>query len=54
MDNGRTTERPTLLSVDDDPEVVRAVERDLRRRYGQEYRVLRAESGSAALECWSG
>ncbi len=42
--------KPVLLSVDDDPEVVRAVERDLRRRYGQEYRVLRAESGSAALE----
>ncbi len=42
--------KPVLLSVDDDPEVLRAVERDLRRRYGQEYRVLRSESGSAALE----
>ncbi len=42
--------RPVLLSVDDDPEVVRAVERDLRRRYGHDYRVLRAESGPAALE----
>ena len=42
--------RPVLLSVDDDPEVVRAVERDLRRRYGHHYRVLRAESGPAALE----
>jgi len=42
--------KPVMLSVDDDPEVVRAVERDLRRRYGHEYRVLRAESGSAALE----
>ena len=42
--------KPVLLSVDDDPEVVRAVERDLRRRYGHDYRVLRAESGSAALE----
>ena len=44
------TAKPVLLSVDDDPEVVRAVERDLRRRYGKEYRVLRAESGPAALE----
>jgi thioredoxin reductase (NADPH) len=45
-----TTAKPVLLSVDDDREVVRAVERDLRRRYGKEYRVLRAESGPAALE----
>ena len=42
-------DRPTLLTVDDDPEVLRAVERDLRRRYGREYRVVRAESGEAAL-----
>jgi thioredoxin reductase (NADPH) len=42
--------KPVLLSVDDDAEVLRAIERDLRRRYGHEYRVLRAESGAAALE----
>jgi thioredoxin reductase (NADPH) len=42
--------RPVLLSVDDDPEVLRAVERDLRRRYGSEYRVLRSDSGDSALE----
>jgi thioredoxin reductase (NADPH) len=42
--------KPVLLSVDDDPEVVRAIERDLRRRYGHDYRVLRAESGPAALD----
>ena len=41
--------RPVLLTVDDDPEVLRAVERDLRRRYGEGYRVLRADSGAAAL-----
>ncbi len=41
--------RPVLLTVDDDPAVSRAVARDLRRRYGQEYRVLRAESGAEAL-----
>nr|WP_218885757.1 FAD-dependent oxidoreductase [Kineococcus aurantiacus] len=38
-----------MLTVDDDPAVSRAVARDLRRRYGQEYRVLRAESGADAL-----
>ena len=42
--------KPVLLTVDDDREVLRAIERDLRRKYAGEYRVLRAESGSAALE----
>jgi thioredoxin reductase (NADPH) len=42
--------RPVLLAVDDEPSVARAVERDLRRRYGQEFRVLRAESGEEALD----
>jgi thioredoxin reductase (NADPH) len=42
--------RPVLLAVDDEPSVARAVERDLRRRYGRDYRVLRAESGESALE----
>ena len=42
--------RPVLLTVDDDPNVLRAVERDLRRRYSAEYRVLRADSGESALE----
>jgi thioredoxin reductase (NADPH) len=42
--------RPVILAVDDEPSVARAVERDLRRRYGRDYRVLRAESGAAALE----
>jgi thioredoxin reductase (NADPH) len=41
--------KPVLLSVDDDPEVLRAVQRDLRSRYGSRYRVLGAESGAAAL-----
>ena len=44
------TAKPALLTVDDDPDVSRAVERDLRRRYGGEYRVLRAESGDQALD----
>ncbi|MCI0414869.1 FAD-dependent oxidoreductase [bacterium] len=42
--------KPTLLTVDDDPEVLRSVERDLKRHYSADFRVLRAESGSAALE----
>lgn len=42
--------KPVLLTVDDDAEVLRAVERDLRRKYAGDYRVLRADSGDAALE----
>ena len=42
--------KPVLLSVDDDPGVSRAVARDLRRRYGEDYRVLRASSAAEALE----
>jgi thioredoxin reductase (NADPH) len=42
--------RPVLLTVDDDPSVSRAVARDLRRRYGNDYRILRADSGAAALD----
>jgi thioredoxin reductase (NADPH) len=42
--------KPVLLAVDDDREVLRAIERDLRRKYAGDYRVLRAESGQAALE----
>ena len=42
--------KPILLTVDDDPGVSRAVARDLRRQYGEAYRVVRAESGPQALE----
>jgi len=44
------TSRTAILTVDDDPGVSRAVARDLRRRYGQRYRIVRAESGTDALE----
>ena len=37
------------MTVDDDPGVSRAVARDLRRRYGEQHRIVRAESGDAAL-----
>ena len=46
--------KPVLLTVDDDAEVLRAVERDLRHRYADRYRVLRADSGSTALEALRG
>jgi thioredoxin reductase (NADPH) len=42
--------RPVLLTVDDDPSVSRAVARDLRRRYGSDYRIMRSESGEEALQ----
>src|SRR5437870_592767 len=42
--------KPILMTVDDDPAVSRAVARDLRRRYGADYRVMRADSGADALE----
>jgi thioredoxin reductase (NADPH) len=42
--------RTAILTVDDDPGVSRAVARDLRRRYGEQYRIVRAESGAAALD----
>src|ERR1700729_4339092 len=42
--------RPVIVTVDDDPSVSRAVARDLRRRYGEANRIVRAESGEQALE----
>ena len=42
--------RPVLLAVDDDPDVLRAVERDLRQRYSDRYRVMSADSGPGALD----
>ncbi len=42
--------KPVMLTVDDDPAVSRAVARDLRRRYGDAHRIVRAESGPDALD----
>jgi thioredoxin reductase (NADPH) len=42
--------RAAILTVDDDPGVSRAVARDLRRRYGERHRIVRAESGESALD----
>jgi thioredoxin reductase (NADPH) len=41
---------PIILTVDDDPEVSRSLARDLRQKYGEDYRIRRAESGPEALE----
>jgi thioredoxin reductase (NADPH) len=42
--------RTVILTVDDDPGVSRAVARDLRRHYGEQYRIVRADSGVQALD----
>ncbi|MGH9589607.1 MAG: FAD-dependent oxidoreductase [Terracidiphilus sp.] len=42
--------RPILLAVDDDVSVLEAVVQDLRRQYGEIYRVIRAAGGQAALD----
>ncbi|HWP91217.1 MAG TPA: FAD-dependent oxidoreductase [Thermodesulfobacteriota bacterium] len=42
--------KPIIFTIDDDPQVLRAIERDLRRSYSKDYRVLSAGSGPEALE----
>jgi thioredoxin reductase (NADPH) len=42
--------KPILLSVDDDSDVLRAIERDLRSKYGAEYRVMGSDNPEGALE----
>jgi thioredoxin reductase (NADPH) len=44
------TRRPAIVAVDDEPAVLAAVARDLRRQFGERYRVLRANTGEEALE----
>jgi thioredoxin reductase (NADPH) len=43
-------DKPVIVTVDDDPGVSRAVARDLRRRYGQQYRIVRAEAAGQGME----
>lgn len=50
MAQAADTGRTVIMTVDDDPGVSRAVARDLRRRYGASYRIVRAESGASALD----
>ena len=47
---GTTVTEPTILTVDDDPAVLRAIEEDLRERYAEKYRIVAADSGEAAME----
>jgi thioredoxin reductase (NADPH) len=42
--------KPILLSVDDDSDVLRSIERDLRSKYGAEYRVIGSDSPEGALD----
>ncbi len=42
--------KPIILTVDDDPEVLQAVSRDVRHGFGEHFRVVRAESGNRALD----
>ncbi len=46
---GTTVKKPILLSVDDDQEVLHAIARDIRREYGDRFRIIRADSGDRAL-----
>jgi len=46
--------KPILLTVDDDPDVLRAIERDLRSHYGAEYRVISSDSPEGALDLLKG
>lgn len=41
---------PVILIVDDEPQVLNAIERDLRQHYGREYRIVKAGSGTEALD----
>jgi thioredoxin reductase (NADPH) len=42
--------KPVIFTIDDDPSVLSSVERDLRARYGQDYRILPIDSGQTALD----
>lgn len=42
--------KPVIFSIDDDPSVLNAVERDLRANYGKDYRIIPINSGKAALD----
>lgn len=42
--------KPVIVAIDDDPQVMDAVRRDLRSRYAKDYRIVSAESGAEALE----
>ncbi|MEL6879183.1 MAG: FAD-dependent oxidoreductase [Cyanobacteria bacterium J06607_10] len=43
-------DKPIILTVDDDPAVLQSISRDLRKQYGDKFRIVRADSGIVALE----
>lgn len=43
-------DKPVILTIDDDPAVLQAIARDLRKQYGSQFRIVRADSGASALE----
>src|SRR5688500_3911077 len=45
-----SVEKPVIPAVDDDPQVLAAVSRDIRRMYGARFRLVRADNGQSALE----
>ncbi len=47
---GNAPPKAAIVTIDDDPSVSRSVARDLRRRYGERFRIVRAESGPQALD----
>src|SRR5574340_134624 len=47
---GSRVAKPVILAVDDDPPVLRAIERDLRARYGHDQRIVAADSGQHAVD----
>lgn len=42
--------KPAIFTIDDDPLVLNAIERDLRQRYGRDYQIIKASSGRGALD----
>ena len=42
--------KPAIITVDDDLEVLQAIARDLRQKYGDRFRIIRADSGTSAIE----
>src|SRR3954462_14591799 len=49
VERERRRQRPAIVVVDDEPAVLAAVARDLRRAFGERYRIVRASSGDEAL-----
>ena len=43
-------DKPVILTIDDDPAVLQSISRDLRRQYGNKFRIVRADSGASAWE----